>query len=246
MLSEERFRIILDEIDKKESVTVSELVELLKTSESTIRRDLNTLNNMGKLNKVHGGATKVDFSYLNEEDNSQKNNINIEEKHKIACYAASLINENDFVYIDAGTSTEIMVEYITESKATYVTNGISHAKLLAKRGFDVIIVSGRLKSSTEAIVGPEAIRSLTKYNFTKGFFGTNGISELTGFTTPDINESIVKEEAIGRCSKAYVLSDPSKFNKSSYITFADLDNAIIITTKLKDDKFKKIAEVIEV
>lgn len=246
MLTEERFKIILDEIDEKQAVTVIELVKLLNTSESTIRRDLNSLNDMGKLNKVHGGATKLGNSYTVEEDVPSKYNVNTEDKHSIAKFAASLICENDFVYIDAGTTTEIMIEYITQKRATYITNGIVHARKLAQKGFTVFVLGGELKFSTEAIIGVEAINSLCKYNFTKGFFGTNGISELTGFTTPDVKEALVKEEALKRSSKAYVLSDFSKFNKVSCVTFGQIDSAVIITTNLKDKNLKKYTKVMEV
>lgn len=236
----------MEELEGKDAITVTELVSLLNTSESTIRRDLTTLNNMGKLNKVHGGATKLESNYTIEEDVPSKCNINIEEKNIIAKYAASLIDENDFVYIDAGTTTEIMIDYIIEKRATYITNGIVHAKKLAQKGFMVFVLGGELKFSTEAIIGVEAISSLCKYNFTKGFFGTNGISEVSGFSTPDVKEALVKEEALKRSGRAYILSDSSKFNKISCVTFAKIDSAVIITTKLKNKKIEKYTQVMEV
>ena len=67
MLTEERFKLILDILKEKKSITVSELVEELKISESTVRRDLTSLSKMGKLNKVHGGATFLEEGYNNEE-----------------------------------------------------------------------------------------------------------------------------------------------------------------------------------
>ena len=63
MLSEERHSAILELLENKKAVTVSELTQILSTSESTIRRDLNTLDHLGKLNKVHGGATAIDKTY---------------------------------------------------------------------------------------------------------------------------------------------------------------------------------------
>ena len=70
---------------------------------------------------------------------------------------------------------------------------------LSENGFRVILIGGELKAATEAIVGNEAYAALQKYNFTKGFWGTNGVSELSGFTTPDINEAMIK----GMCHEAY-------------------------------------------
>lgn len=246
MLTEERFKIILDKIEEKKVVNVSELMELLDTSESTIRRDLNSLDHMGKLKKVHGGATVIEDYNTEDEEIKIREKINVEDKDIIAKYAASIISKNDFVYIDAGTTTDLMIDYITEKRASYVTNSFGHGKKLAQKGFKVYILGGEFKISTEAIVGIEAVQGLIKYNFTKGFFGTNGISRRTGFSTPDIQEAKVKEEAIKRSGKAYILADNSKFNKTSPITFAQIDEAIIITTKLNDDEMKKYTEIVEV
>lgn len=247
MLTEERYKIILSQLEEKTAITVNELVELLDTSESTIRRDLNALHKLGRLVKVHGGATLKNRSLSNKEDTvDQKQNLNMDEKHKIAKHAASLIKEDDFVYIDAGTTTELMVDYIKEKNAIYITNGISHAKKLIKNQCKVYIIGGELKITTEAIIGAEAINGLRKYNFTKGFFGTNGISLETGFTTPDIKEALVKEEALNRSNKAFILADKTKFNSISSVTFGKIEDAEIITTKLEDNKYRIYTEVMEV
>lgn len=246
MLAEERFKIILDKTIERGTVTVTELMEILDASESTIRRDLNALDKLGKLKKIHGGATVVEESNTTDQEIRIREKINIQEKEQIARYAASLITKNDFVYIDAGTTTELIANYITEKKVDFVTNSIGIAKKLSQRGFQVYIIGGKFKISTEAIIGVEAVQGLMKYNFTKGFFGTNAVNKQTGFSTPDILEAKVKEEAIKRSGKAYILADKSKFNKSSSITFARLEDAIIITSKLEDQNMKKNAEILEV
>lgn len=249
MLSEERCSKILTILDKKKAVTVIELVNLLNTSESTIRRDLNALDKQGKLNKVFGGATSLDIDrqlIVEEKDIKDKYHLNKSDKIKIASYAASLIAKNDFIYIDAGTTTEYMVDFITEKDATYVTNGINQAKKLAKKGLTVFILGGKLKISTEAIIGAQAINDLRKFNFTKGFFGANGVSEKEGLTTPDINEAIVKEAALNCSHKAYILADCSKFGKVFPVTFAECTKASVITTKLKDKKYLEFLDLLEV
>lgn len=247
MLTEERHNIILQEIDKKSVVYVSELVELLDSSESTIRRDLNTLHKNGKLKKVHGGATSLKKKVNTKEDKvSIRQSINMEDKINIARLAASQIEANDFVYIDAGTTTEVMIDFITEREAIFVTNGIDHAKRLISQGLKTYILSGEIKFTTEAIIGVEAISSLKKYNFTKGFFGTNGVSKDRGYTTPDVAEAAVKEEALNRTDKAYILADKLKFNEISSVTFGKIEDATIITTKIEDEKYKELTEIMEV
>lgn len=246
MLTCERRKYILDILNKKQSVSVMDLVEELRTSESTIRRDLAVLHEENKLKKVHGGAVIIESEYSTEEkDVETKHAINMDKKQKIAKYAASLIEKDDFVYIDAGTTTELLADYIVESRAYYVTNGIVHAKKLANKGLNVIVIGGKLKISTEAMVGVEAVNNLNKYNFTKGFFGTNAISEVGGYSTPDIEEALVKKEALNRSKKAYILADSDKFYKTSSITFGSISQGIIITDK--DKKECKInTKIIEV
>lgn len=248
MLSEERHNLILEKVKNESVVYLNDLVKYLNTSESTIRRDLIALDKAGLLKKVHGGATALKDISINTLDDIVENrkSLNMEEKFKIAKYAASLIKDNDLVYLDAGTTTELMINFINNTKAIFVTNGIVHARNLIKKNCTTYILGGELKLSTEAIVGAETVKSLRKYNFTKGFFGANGVDLERGFSTPDIKEAMVKEEALIRSKKRYVLCDKSKFDEISSITFADIQDAEIITTKLDNYKYRNKAEILEV
>lgn len=248
MLSEERHKLILEKVKNESVVYLNDLVKYLNISESTIRRDLIALDKAGLLKKVHGGATALKDISINTLDDIVENrkSLNMEEKFKIAKYAASLIKDNDLVYLDAGSTTELMINFINNTKAIFVTNGIVHARNLIKKNCTTYILGGELKLSTEAIVGAETVKSLRKYNFTKGFFGANGVDLERGFSTPDIKEAMVKEEALIRSKKRYVLCDKSKFDEISSITFADIQDAEIITTKLDNYKYRNKAEILEV
>lgn len=245
MLAEERFAIILDIIEKQGSATVSELMKALDASESTIRRDLSLLNKNGSVIKVHGGAVSKKQNITTRDENvSFRQTKNAEEKLTIAKYAAGLIEPKDFVYLDAGTTTEMMIEFLNTTEATFVTNAISHAKKIAAKGCRVYILGGEFKSTTEAIVGEEAVETLEKYNFTKGFWGTNGVTPENGFTTPEIKEAMVKKKSMEHCKECYVLADASKFEEISSIKFAEFDAATIITTEYHSQKkYKNVKEV---
>ena len=106
MLTEQRYELILQLLEDKKSITVNEVKDLLKTSESTVRRDITALDKAGKLKKVFGGAVAKNYHTfaIQEPTVAQKKDWNLEEKRKIAKYAASLIEPEDFVYLDAGTS----------------------------------------------------------------------------------------------------------------------------------------------
>ena len=193
MLSEQRHRMILKLLEEKRSVTVTELAEILDISESTARRDIVLLDRAKKLVKVFGGALAADNIYLSAEPTvAQKAGVYGKEKERIAKYAASLLKPRDFVYLDAGTTTGHMLEFIQTPDVTFVTNAVAHAQRLAAGGSSVILIGGTLKSSTEAVIGETAVLMLQEFHFSKGFFGTNGVSKEAGFTTPDAGEALVK------------------------------------------------------
>lgn len=232
MLTEKRYELILRLLEEKKSITVTEVKELLHTSESTVRRDFTALHQAGKLVKVFGGAVAAEHVIAVQEPTvAQKMEVHREEKQRIAKYAAGLIQPADFVYLDAGTTTGYMLEYLTKPSAAFVTNAVAHAQKLAAAGFRVFLVGGELKASTEAVVGNQAMHTLESYHFTKGFFGTNGISRAAGYTTPDANEALIKKTAMRQCQSRYILSDASKFGKVSAVTFAPFCDADILTER---------------
>jgi DeoR family fructose operon transcriptional repressor len=248
MLTEGRHRIILEVLSKKGSVTVAELMAGLDSSESTIRRDLNTLAKEGRLKKVHGGAMAMEQSgyTFKDDDIAIRMKRAVPEKLRIGKYAASLIEDGDFVFIDAGTTTLMMLEYIESRDASFVTNAIEHARMLTKKGFNAYLVGGELKPTTEAIVGEEAVESLRKYNFTKAFLGTNGISVKNGFTTPELKEAMIKRQGMLSARDVYVLADATKFGEIAPVTFGRLQDAVILTDRVPQEQYKKGNRIVEV
>lgn len=246
MLTEQRYEIILKLLEEKNSITVAEVKDLLNTSESTVRRDITALHNAGKLVKVFGGAVACDRTVITHEPTvEQKAEVNVEAKQLVAAKAAALIQPEDFIYLDAGTTTASMLSYLTEKSATFVTNAVAHAKTLAAAGFRVYLVGGELKGSTEAVVGNQALMNLQSYHFTKGFFGTNGLTRKSGCTTPDANEAAVKAAAMEQCRECYVLCDSSKFDNISSVTFADFYRSTIIADRIPSG-YEDCANIIEV
>ena len=247
MLSEERHSVILQLLQERKAVTVTEFTKILGISESTIRRDLNTLAGMGKINKVHGGATVIEEERKTIEENvAEKEVKNVEEKNKIVKYAAGLIRDDDFIYLDAGTTTGKLIDCIKRTKAVFVTNGIFHAKRLTQKGIKVFLLGGELKLSTEAMIGMTALDALKQYNFTKAFLGAKGIHEQYGFTTPDPAEAMIKKEVMNRSFMRCVLADSSKFGQISSVSFGNLSQACIVTDQLKNKKYADYTVIREV
>ena len=131
------------------------------------------------------------------------------------------------VALEDGDTVSAYEPTVEQKSELYVE--VSHAQRLAAKGIKVFLIGGELKSSTEAVIGAQAMKNLQEYHFTKGFFGANGITKAEGFTTPDANEALVKQTAIERCKNRYILADHSKFGCISSVTFSAFVNAKILT-----------------
>ncbi|MEB6202265.1 DeoR/GlpR family DNA-binding transcription regulator [Mammaliicoccus fleurettii] len=215
MLTTERHQLIIDEINQRETVTLQELINLTHSSTSTIRRDLSQLEQRGLLKRVHGGATQI--AKRHEERNMTDKELRFQdEKQEIARLAAFLIADGDTIYLDAGTTTLEMIPFITQQDIIVVTNGLTHVRPLLEKGIPVYMTGGEVKSTTFANIGVNAVKSLERYRFDKAFIGMNGIDLNYGLSTPDPNESEMKEKAIHLASQVYVLLDHSKFNEVSF------------------------------
>lgn len=228
-------------------MTLETLIALLDTSESTVRRDLDELESERKLRRVHGGAEKL-HSLQEELSNQQKAIKNVQEKRRIAHKALDFIEPGGVIFIEAGTTTEILISCLVRTDITVVTNSPHHAISLTKRGISTILIGGNLKSTTDANIGPISLKQIEALNFDRAFLGTNGIDEQY-LTTPDIYEASIKEAVIASSKETYVLTDSTKLGQKSFAKFASLDEVVLVMdhsekTILKDIKEK--TEVVEV
>ena len=249
MLAEERFTLILDLLARQRTATVQELCEALNASESTIRRDLNELDKLGKVNKVHGGATLPDSQFRADEPTmAAKEELAVAQKQSIALAAVELIQPEDFIFLDAGSTTLAVARYLSGPalKARYVTNGVAHARLLAQKGCRVFLPGGLLRPETEAIIGAAALVTLQQYNFTKAFLGANGVALEAGFTTPDPEEAAVKAAALRRARESWFLVDDSKFAKVYPAVIADLHGGAILTNRCPNPKYRQFTLIKEI
>ena len=232
MIAEERYAHILSEVEREGTVTVAQLAADLGISESTVRRDLEKLDAAHKLAKVHGGATRrEDAHVMRDLTISERDGLHADDKRRLAAAAAAMVGPDDFVYIDAGSTTRELVGCLEERGATYVTDSAPHAQSLAARGLTVVLL-GELKAATGAVVGPDAIEALSRYHFTLGFWGANGIDAARGLTTPDREEAEVKRLSIEHTAsgRRFVLTDPSKFGRVAPVRFAELADVTVLTT----------------
>jgi DeoR family fructose operon transcriptional repressor len=234
LLTPERHQIILQLLKDKEVIKIQELVELTNTSESTIRRDLSQLEEQKFLKRIHGGASRLQGK-LQEASMVEKSSKNLQEKRSIARYAASLVEEGDCLYLDAGSTVKEMIKYLPDKNIVVVTNGYMHVTELLNKGITTYLIGGFIKQTTNAMIGRGALSSLDHYRFDKCFLGVNGIHPDFGFTTPDQEEAIVKHKAIVLSREAYVLADESKFTEIAFAKISDINEAEIITNKIDEE-----------
>lgn len=237
----------MEKLSHDKFVRLDDLVSLLDTSESTVRRDLDELESERKLHRVHGGA-ELPHSLQEEFTNQQKSIKNIQEKMQVARKAASLISNDDVIFVDAGTTNELLLGYLNQDNLTVVTNSIHHAAKLVDKNIQTIIIGGHVKKSTDASIGAVAYEQIKQLNFDKAFLGINGIDEEF-LTTPDMEEAVIKKTVIENARKSYIVTDSSKIGRVSFAKVDKIENATIITNQSSGALIKKIKEntrVIEV
>ena len=247
MIAEERLARIVEMVERRGTASVTELASALDISESTIRRDLDKLDQAHRLVKVHGGATTLESAHLTRDLTlDERHGLHAREKRAICAYAAPLVGPDDLVYLDAGSTVEELLSHLTERRARYVTDSVSHAMKLAGRGFHVSVLGGELKSATESLIGPDTIATLSRYHFTIGFWGANGITPEDGFTSPESNEALIKQLSLERCARRYVLADATKFDSTSLVGFGLFSSATIVTCGDVPERYRVFDNVMEV
>ncbi|WP_326831222.1 DeoR/GlpR family DNA-binding transcription regulator [Anaerococcus porci] len=229
MIFEKRLEIILDTLKEFRQVSNKILIDKLDISESTLRRDLDFLEQRGEIKRVHGGAilTNVEF----EEKSYDKNIIlNIDKKCNIAKKASNLIGNSKYIFLDAGTTTNLLIDYL-DKDINVVTNGIMHIDKLNKKKIKTILLGGLVKSKTNVTIGEKTILELSSFNFDIAFIGANGYANGE-FTTHDPSEAKIKRLAIERSRKAYILADSSKKNRIYFSKICSINEVDLIREDL--------------
>ncbi|OBZ01370.1 DeoR family transcriptional regulator [Streptococcus dysgalactiae subsp. equisimilis] len=221
-------------------VALEDLMQLLDSSESTVRRDLGELEQEGRLHRVHGGAEL--FHSLQEELSNQEKSVkNSQIKQALAQKASRFVYDNDVIFIDAGTTTEFLLPFLQGKNVTVVTNSIHQATRLVDLSIKTIIIGGYVKQTTDASIGSVALEQIRQMNFDKAFLGMNGVDEAY-LTTPDMEEAVIKKAVIANAKVSYILVDGTKIGQVSFVKVAAIDQVTIITEAASTGILKKIKE----
>ena len=225
---------IMDELEKKEIVYLEHFVDILQdVSESTIRRDLKILAGEGKIVLLHGGAIKLKKN-SKEVPVISKKFMNVKQKEKIARYAASLIQNGETIYIDSGTTTELMFKYLKNKDITIVTTNIHIVNQLEDTKFECILIGGEIIKNLGSTVGPLTDRQLDEFHFNRSFIGANGYSDTNGISTYDLRETSKKRIVKKNSDNCYVLLDSTKIGLNAVCKVFEFDEVTVLSDKTND------------
>lgn len=240
----DRWIEISEFVKGKKYASIDEIMEKFQLSRSTVRRTLIDMEEKKLLKRIRGGAEAIEeVETILPIDFQEVFNENKEEKIIIAKKAASLIQDNDVIFIDSGSTCFYMIDHIKAKDITVVTNGIMHIQKLMSKGINTYILGGYAKPEKNLIMGEDMVKKINVMNFDKAFLGTMGIDARSGFTTMMLEDGEVKKAVIKSSDKCYVLADKSKFNVRKFYTYGDFTEATIITNeeiKFEGDKAKII------
>ncbi len=198
---------ILEIVNQRKSVSVSELSQLSGVSEVTVRQDLNALESQNYLKRIHGSAISIESDNLD-----LRLQTNFLTKKRIADFASSLVKEGESVFIEGGSTNALLARSLAERpNITIIT--VSHyiANLLKETECDVIIIGGLYQKSSQSVVGPITRSGIQQVHFSKAFIGIDGFHDSTGFTSRDMMRCDVVNAVLAKDVETIVLSDSSKF-----------------------------------
>ncbi len=233
MLARQRQAIILERVREDGAVRVADLVRDLGVSDMTVRRDLEVLDDQGLLEKVHGGATALAGSALFEPGFTAKSSLQQAEKDAIADAAAALVEPGMAIGVSAGTTTYALAQRLAEIPGlTVVTNSIRVADVLyqRERTDQTIILTGGVRTPSEALVGPFAVAALRTVHVDLVFVGVHGMDPHTGFTCPNLLEADTDRALIEAGRRLVVVADHTKWGVIGISSIARLDQVDVLVT----------------
>jgi len=229
----ERRAQILQELAGSPKVSVSKLSNKFGVSEVTIRKDLNELKKRNLLTRTRGGAIRLpETNRGNDTTIRDKQLYNYKEKRAIGKLAASLINENETILLDSGTTTlEVARNLQHFQNLTIITNAINIAiELLKYKRFSVILLGGHLRETSHSTVGPVAESSLKIFYCDKLFLGVDSFNLEKGVSTPNIEEANINQTMMSMAKETIAVFDSSKFNKRSFAFIASVNKINTVVT----------------
>lgn len=238
MLAIDRQRRILELLQSAGSLRTHETATELGVTDETVRKDFETLEKRGVLIRTHGGASRL--QRIREElPFTERQAIRRDEKQSIARAAASRIQANETIFLDASSTVLTLTEFLPDLPLTILTNALSVFNALSDRpNLDLICTGGLFDSKSRSFIGLTAEQSLQRYNIHRMFFSGNGIHLDRGVSESNSRQAAFKERVIANAEDVVFLADHSKLGQKAAFFFAQVtDLSCLITDKSADPEF---------
>ena len=242
MSKSDHLATILNLINEKGSASVSYLSKYLKVSESTVRRYLNELSNMGLIIRVHGGAMALKENKVSYEPMFEvKASLMLSEKKKIAEKAVEMIDEGDTIILDSGTTTYQIAKEINRKIKRRITVISVDVKVTEELGsnpnIETIIIGGKVRPGYFSIFGEYAVFMLKEFQAEKVFLSADAVHPDKGITNSSVEEVFIKKQLIDCGKKVILVADHTKFGKIALAKVCDIDAIDMIITGKDLDEF---------
>ncbi|TQV80884.1 DeoR/GlpR family DNA-binding transcription regulator [Denitrobaculum tricleocarpae] len=219
-------------LGKNGNVRVTELAEDLDVSVVTIRADLGYLEERSELRRNRGGAVQMP-PHRNEQALEVTSLACQDEKERIAKRAARLIEDNDTIIIDVGSTLTALAQAFPPDlrNVVVITNALNIAMILESHpGVTLIVTGGTLRPLQHSLVNPLGGGLLAQVNADKAFIGCNGVHPEKGFTNSNLQEAEIKQAMLAASARVYFLADHTKLNAVSTAAIAPLSCAEMLIT----------------
>lgn len=238
MLTTQRKHLILSRLAAQGQIVAKALAEELGTSEDTIRRDLRELAQLGKLQRVHGGALPASAA---TGDLRVREKVSSQEKQALGRCGAQLIKPGQVVMLDGGTTAIQLARHLpADLRATVITHSPNVAvELAAHPHVDIIVLGGRLFRHSMVNVGASVIEAASRYRADLFFLGVTGVHPEAGLSTGDAEEADVKRALHARAAETIVLASSEKLLSASAFVVAPM-NALSLLVVPDDTPAKTI------
>lgn len=238
MLAIDRQIRILELLKRVGSVRTIETAYELGVTDETVRKDFELLEKRGELVRTHGGATRP--QRIREELHfTERQTVRREEKRSIARLAASRIQANETIFLDASSTVLTLTEFLPDLPLTILTNALGVFNALSDRpNLDLICTGGIFDSKSRSFIGLSAEQSLQRYNIHRMFFSGNGIHLERGVSESNSLQAAFKERVIANAENVVLLADHSKLGQKAAFFFSEVaDITCLITDRAADEKF---------
>lgn len=240
MLAIDRQRRILELLNREGSLRTTETAQELKVTDETIRKDFELLEKRGELIRTHGGVSRP--ARIREElPFMERQAVRREEKRAIARLAASRIQPNETIFLDASSTVLTLTEFLPDVPLTILTNALNVFIALSDRPkLDLISTGGQFDPKSRSFIGLTAETSLQRYNIHRMFFSGNGIHLDRGVSESNAQQAAFKERVIANAEDVVFLADHSKLAQKAGFFFAENASlSCLVTDRLADEDFVK-------